>query len=361
MAGSAGFGQRGLTFAGPICYVRFMRTTILVLAVTALWAFAIVPASADMLGTVKARGKVLCGESPQAPGFSAAQGADGWSGLGADYCKGLAAVIFDDATKVDFVPLAPEERTAALTSGQVDALADLIPWTLDGDTEHGLKFVGTMYYDGQGFMTLKTSRLRSARDLAGKSVCVVTAGNDASDASEYFDANNIAAKLVPFDTSAAAVGAYVAGQCIALSADASVLAGIRTSLAAPGDHVLLPDIITKDPLALVVRQGDDRWFDIARWTFYAMLDAEELGVGQGNVDEMVGSDNLGIRRLLGVETDFGAELGLSKDWAYQLIKTVGNYSDVYERNVGSDTTLRLPRGLNALWNKGGIQYAPAVR
>ncbi|HVX81835.1 MAG TPA: amino acid ABC transporter substrate-binding protein [Devosiaceae bacterium] len=316
---------------------------------------------ADTLATVKARGSVLCGTTGQPLGFSATSVNGTWSGLGADYCRGLAAVVLNDPSKVSFITLQPEERISALAGGRVDALADLLPWNLTEDTEQGLLFVGTMFYDGQGFLAPKSAGLRSARDLAGKPVCVDAGSPAEADLAEYFDANNISARVTPEPTSEAAIGAYLAGTCLAYSANGSILANARAQLPAPADNVLLPDIITKTPLGPVVRQQDDRWFDIARWTLYALLDAEELGVTQTNVDEMLGSDNIQVRRLLGVESDFGAEIGLNKDWAYELIKGVGNYADIYDRNIGEQTPLKLPRGLNALWSRGGIQYSPPVR
>jgi general L-amino acid transport system substrate-binding protein len=337
-----------------------MSAKIMVLALVVL---ASLPGSAeaDTLANVKARGAVICGAAAAMPGFSATEVNGNWTGLGADYCRGLAAVIFNDPTKVQFVSIDPASRIDALTSGKIDASSDLVPWTLDADTEHKAIFVGTMFYDGQGFLVPKSSGMKSVRDLSGKEVCVDAGTPAEADAAEYFDANNIDARLMPLGGRDAAVGGYVAGTCAAYSADSSVLAGVRATLAAPADHVILPDLITKEPLSLVIGQGDDRWFDVARWTFYALLDAEELGVTQGNVDEMLGSDNISIRRLLGVEGDFGSEIGLNKDWAYQLIKGVGNYADVYDRNVGDGSPLKLPRGLNALWSKGGIQYSPPVR
>lgn len=320
-------------------------------------------ARADTLATVKAHGAVTCGASSAGtPGFSATQGKGGaWSGLGADYCRALASAIFNDPGKVHFVTLQPADRVSALASHQVDALADLLPWKMPDDTDQGIKFVGTLFYDGQGFLAPKAAGLQSARDLAGKEVCVATEGPEQAQVAEYFAANNIAAKLETEVNLTSSVADYIAGTCTALTAPISVLAQVRSTLANPGDNVLLPDLIDKEPLSIVVAQGDDRWFDIARWTYYALLDAEDLSVAQTNVDEMLGSDNISIRRLLGVEGDFGAAIGLNKDWAYQIIKGVGNYADVYERNVGPQTPLRLPRGLNALWDKGGIQYSPPVR
>ena len=322
-------------------------------------------AHADTLSTVKARGLVLCGASSAGtPGFSATEVKGSWTGMGADYCHALAAAVFNDVSKVRFVSVDPSDRLSPVASGQVDALADLVPWTLHADTDEGIRFVGTLFYDGQGFLAPKSAALNSARDLGGKAVCVDTEsaeGAEEANAAEYFDANNISAKLHPDATQAAATADYLAGNCTALTAPLSVLASIRAGLPTPGDHVLLADLIDKEPLSVVIAQGDDRWFDIARWTFYALLDAEELGVTQTNVDEMLGSDNISVRRFLGVEDDFGAELGLNKDWAYQIIKGVGNYADIFDNNVGEQTPLRLPRGLNALWNKGGIQYSPPVR
>lgn len=319
------------------------------------------PVTAATLDNVKSRGVVICGATVGTPGFSAANVNGKWTGLGADFCRALAAVIFNDPEKVQFTPLAATEQSSALTSGKVDVLTELSPWTLNGDTERGVKFVGTMFYDGQGFMVPKISGIKSARDLAGQSVCAEGDTDSAAQASEYFDANNIDAKVIELAGRDDATAAYTIGKCVAYSADASILAGVRAGMPTPADHVILPDIISKDPLSIVISQGDDRWFDIARWTFFGLLDAEELGVTQTNVDEMLGSDNISIRRLLGVEGDFGAEIGLNKDWAYQLIKGVGNYADVFDRNVGEQTPLKLPRGLNALWNKGGIQYSPPVR
>ena len=318
-------------------------------------------AHGDTLANVKARGAVSCGVIAEAPGFSASAADGARIGLGPDFCRGLAAVIFNDANKVTFTPVVPGDRIAALTSGRVDALADLTPWTLDEDSAQVLKFVGAMFYDGQGFIVPKASAMKSSRDLAGKPVCVEIGSDAQADVTEYFDANNIAAKLLPMVNREAALAGYADKTCAAFTADYSVLAGVRATLPVPGDNVLLPDLITKRPLGIVISQGDDHWFDVARWTFFAMLDAEELGVTQGNVDEMLGSDNISIRRFLGVEGDFGAVLGLNKDWAYQLIKGVGNYADVYDRNVGESSPLKLARGLNALWNRGGIQYAPPVQ
>lgn len=318
-------------------------------------------AQAETLASVKARGTVLCGVAGSTPGFSATQVSGNWTGLGADYCRGLAATIFNDPSKAQFVPLQAQDEFTALTSGKVDTLADLVPWTLHTDTDQGLKFVATMFYDGQTFLVTKASALKSARDLAGKTVCVEAGTDDEAEVTEYFDANNIKAKIVPVVGHEALAASYIDGTCAAITAATSVLAGVREALPTPADNLLLPDVITKRPLAIVVAQGDDRWFDVARWTFYALLDAEELGVTQSNVDEMLGSDNISVRRFLGVEGDFGAAIGLNKDWAYQLIKGVGNYADVFERDVGGETPLKLPRGLNALWNKGGIQYSPPVR
>ncbi len=293
-----------------------------------------------MLANVKARGSVACGVTPGLAGPDGNRCERQLDRARADYCRGLAAVVFNDPTKVSFVPLAQADQLGALTSGKVDALGVLLPWTLNSDTEQGIIFAGTMFYDGQGFLAPKTAALRTSRDLAGKAVCVEAGAQDEADLREYFDANNITAIVMPIAGRDAALAAYSAGTCLAFSADISVLAGVRSSLPAPGNHVLLPDFIAKKPLGVAIAQGDDRWFDIARWTFFALLDAEELGVTQGNVDETLGSDNISTRRLLGVEGDFGAEIGLGKDWAYQLIKNVGNYADIYDRNVGDQSPLK---------------------
>jgi len=317
-------------------------------------------ARADTLANVKAKGAVTCGAGPATRGFGASNVDGQWVGLGADYCRALAAAIFNDAGKVSFVPVQPADRVSALASHRIDVLADLVSWTLGADSGGGLRFVGTMFYDGQGFMATKAASIRSARDLDGKRVCTESL-TAAGKAAGYFEANNISATATAMPNRDAAIASYLAGGCAAISAPSSVLAGIRAGLPQPGDHLLLPDVTDKEPLSMVIAPNDDRWFAIARWTFYALLDAEELGVTQTNVDEMLGSDNISIRRFLGVEADFGSEIGLNKDWAYQIVKGVGNYADIYDRDVGETTPLKLPRGLNALWNKGGIQYSPPIR
>lgn len=339
---------------------RVSLPAVLVLGLAVALALA-GSAGAETLADVKARGSVICGTTATTPGFSATLRDGSWSGLGADYCRALAAAIFNDSDKVQYTLLQPGEQTTALATHKVDILGDFLPWTLSADTDRGVLFVGTMFHDGQGFMVTKASGVRSARDLAGKGVCVEAGGAAAKNVAEYFDANNIGAMVVPTVGAAGAVAGYTGGGCAAISASSSILANLRQGLANPADHLLLPDIISKEPLSIAVAQGDDRWFDVARWTFYGLLDAEELGVTQSNVDEMLGSDNISIRRFLGVEGDFGAEIGLNKDWAYQLVKGVGNYADIYERNVGDQSPFKLPRELNALWNKGGIQYSPPVR
>ena len=337
---------------------RFVKGLALLLACLLLTGAA---ARADTLASVKARGVVTCGASAGTQGFGANRNDAGqWVGLGADYCRALAAAIFNDPSKVSFVALQPADRAGALAGHNVDALADLVPWTLSADTDSGMRFVATVFYDGQGFMVTKAAALRSARDLDGKRICAENMAM-ATKASRYFDANNITATATVMPNRDAAIASYLDGSCAAITAPSSELAGIRAGLPQPADHLLLPDIIDKEPLSIAVASGDDRWFDLARWTFFSLLDAEELGVTQSNVDEMLGSDNISIRRLLGVEGDFGTEIGLNKDWAYQVIKAVGNYADLYDRNVGESTPLKLPRGLNALWNKGGIQYSPPVR
>jgi general L-amino acid transport system substrate-binding protein len=337
--------------------VRFFGA---IMAALGILAGGVTAAKADTLADVKARGAVNCAAST-APDFAATEVNGAWSGIGVDYCRALAAVIFNDPGKVRFVPTAPDGLEAALRTRTVDALAVFLPWSLASDDDKSLRFVATMVYDGQGFLAPKAAALRSARDLAAKTVCTVETGAMADAAVEYFDANNIQAEVSRQPNTDAALAAYAAGSCLAITASDTELALLRSHLPNPADHVLLPDLISKEPLAIAIAANDDRWFDVVRWTFYALLDAEELSVTQSNVDELLGTDNISIRRFLGVEGDFGAQIGLNKDWAYQLIKGVGNYSDIYERNVGEQTPLKLPRGLNALWNKGGVQYAPPVR
>ena len=318
-------------------------------------------AQAGILEDVVAKGYIQCGVTGGVAGFSAPDSNNVWTGLEVDYCRALAAAVFNDADAVRFTSLTSQERFTALSAGEVDVLSRTTTWTMSRDTQLGISFVGTMFYDGQGFMVRKADGIASALDLSGAAICLESGTTTELNAADYFAANGMDFNTVVFVDQDEVVKAYEDGRCDVYTTDSSALAAERSKFAVPDDHIILPEIISKEPLGPVVRAGDTAWFNIARWTYFALLEAEELGVSQTNVDEMLGSDNPAIKRLLGVEGDFGTPLGLTKDWAYQIIKLVGNYAETYDRNVGPATPIGLERGLNALWSDGGIQYAPPIR
>ncbi len=324
-------------------------------------AFAAQSASAQTLKTVKDRGSLNCGSNGTLAGFGLPDAQGQWTGLDVDYCKAIAAAIFGDPKKVKFVPLSAKDRFTALQSGEVDVLARNTTWSSSRDTSLGLNFVGVNYYDGQGFIVRKALKVNSALELAGASVCVQQGTTTELNLSDYFRANNMQVKTVTFATANEAVKAYDAGRCDAYTTDASGLYAERLKLANSADHIVLPEIISKEPLGPAVRHGDDQWFDIAKWTFFALINAEELNITQKNVDEMLKSTNPDVKRFVGTEGNYGEQLGLPKDWAVQIVKAVGNYGEVFDRNVGANSPLKIERGLNKLWNKGGIQYAPPIR
>ena len=313
------------------------------------------------LDAIKAKGFVQCGVTGGVPGFSAPDANNNWTGIEVDYCRALAAAIFNDPSAVRFTSLTSQERFTALSAGEIDVLSRTTTWTMSRDTQLGISFVGTMFYDGQGFMVRKADGITSATELSGAAICIESGTTTELNAADYFAANNMEFKTVVFVDQDEVVKAYEDGRCDVYTTDSSALAAERSKFAIPDDHIILPEIISKEPLGPVVRAGDTGWFNIARWTYFALLEAEELGVTQANVDEMLGSDNPAIKRLLGVEGEFGAPLGLTNDWAYRIVKHIGNYSETYERNVGPNTPIGLARGLNALWKDGGIQYAPPIR
>jgi general L-amino acid transport system substrate-binding protein len=326
-----------------------------------------VAASAGTLDTVKQRGKLVCGVNTGLAGFGAPNDQGQWSGLDIDVCKAVAAAIFGDASKVDYKPLNAEQRFTALQSGEVDVLSRNSTWTLQRDTQLGLDFVAVNYYDGQGFMVKKELGVKSALELKGATVCVQEGTTTEKNLGDFDKANNLGLQPVKFKESDQARGAYDDGRCDAYTTDASGLAAERTALKNPDDNIILPELISKEPLGPVVRHGDNQWGDLVRWSFFAMLVAEEHGITQANVDDVKaknGKDNPNanaeIQRLLGIEPGMGKDLGLDDNWAYNIIKAVGNYGESFERNVGSQTKLKLERGLNALWTKGGLQYAPPV-
>ncbi|MEM9277783.1 MAG: amino acid ABC transporter substrate-binding protein [Pseudomonadota bacterium] len=318
-------------------------------------------ASAATLDDVKAKGFVQCGVSQGLPGFSNPDSEGNWTGIDVDVCRAVAAAVFGDATKVKYTPLSAKERFTALQSGEIDILSRNTTWTATRDTSLGLNFAGVNYYDGQGFMVRKDLNVKSALELSGASVCTNTGTTTELNVADYFRANKLEYEIVAFEKADEVVAAYDAGRCDVYTTDQSGLYAQRLKLTNPADHTVLPEIISKEPLGPVVRQGDDQWFNLVKWTHFAMVNAEELGITSANVDEMKGSDNPAIKRVLGTEGEFGAALGVGNDWAYNIVKQVGNYAETFDRNVGPDTPLAISRGVNDLWTKGGLQYAPPIR
>jgi general L-amino acid transport system substrate-binding protein len=318
-------------------------------------------AGAQTLKTVKDRGALSCGVSQGLPGFSAPDDKGNWTGLDVDVCRAVAAAIFDDPTKVKFVPLSAKDRFTALQSGEIDVLSRNTTWTSSRDTSLGLNFTGVNYYDGQGFLAKKSLKVNSALELSGASVCVQTGTTTEQNLADYFKSNGMKYEVIAFASADETVKSFESGRCDVFTSDVSQLYSERLKLANPNDYVVLPEVISKEPLGPVVRHGDDQWFDIVKWTLFAMLDAEELGVTQKNVNEMTKTDKPELRRVLGIDGNLGEQLGLTKDWVVRIIRGVGNYGESFDRNVGTGSKLGIARGLNKLWNQGGVQYAPPIR
>ena len=340
-----------------------MKRTLLSLALgTAVSLAGISAASAGTLDDVKSKGFIQCGVSQGLIGFSNPDDKNNWNGLDVDFCRAVAGAVFGDGQKVKFTPLSAKERFTALQSGEIDILSRNTTWTMSRDTSLGLVFAGVTYYDGQGFMVKKSLGVDSALKLDGASVCTQTGTTTELNLADYFRANNMKYEVVAFEKADEVIQAYDSGRCDVFTTDQSGLYAERLKLKNPDENVVLPEIISKEPLGPVVRQGDDAWFNVVKWTYYALLNAEEAGVTSANVaDMMANSTDPGVRRLLGVEGDYGKAIGLENGWAANAIKAVGNYGEMFDRNVGPDTNLKIGRGVNALWNKGGIQYAPPVR
>jgi len=317
-------------------------------------------ASAQTLKKVKDRGSLICGVSQGLLGFSNPDDKGNWTGFDVDFCRAVAAAVLNDAGKTKFTPLSAKDRFEPLKTGDIDLLSRNTTWTISRDVAFG-NFAGVTYYDGQGFMVRKALKVNSALELTGASVCTQTGTTTELNLADYFRANNMKYEVIAFGTADETVKAYEAGRCDAFTTDVSQLYAERLKLTNPNDHVILPEIVSKEPLGPLVRHGDDQWFDVVKWTHFAMLNAEELGVSSKTVDEAMKSNQPEIRRLLGVEGNFGEQLGLSKDWVVRIVKLVGNYGEVFERNVGAGSKLGISRGLNRLWTKGGIQYAPPIR
>ncbi len=337
-----------------------LRTLISTLSTA---AFAIAAGTAHAGATfdaVKKKGFVQCGVNTGLAGFSVADEKGVWKGLDVDVCRAIAAAVFGDATKVKFTPLTAKERFTALQSGEVDVLSRNTTWTLTRDAGLGISFTGITYIDGQGFLVKKKLGVKSALKLNGATVCVGSGTTTELNLSDYFTLHKMKFKPVVYDTSDETEKAFAAGRCDVLTSDQSQLYALRIKLADPESAVVLPEVISKEPLGPSVRQGDSEWFNIVRWSLFAMLNAEELGVSSANVDQMKDSKNPEVKRLLGIDV-IKHGLGIPDDWAYKIVKQVGNYAEVFERNVGSGSPLKISRGLNALWSKGGLQYAPPIR
>lgn len=313
------------------------------------------------LNSVKQKGFLTCGSNTGLAGFGQPDAQGNWTGLDVDLCRAIAAAIFDDPTKVRFIPLAAKDRFTALQSGEVDVLSRNSTATMSRDTQLGLDFPVINYYDGQGFMVRKKLGVSSAKELNGASICTQQGTTTELNLADYFRANNMKYEVVAFATSDETFKAYDAGRCDAFTTDASGLYAERLRASAPDDHIVLPEIISKEPLGPAVRHGDNQWGDIVRWTHNAMLNAEELGVTKANVEQMKTSENPEIKRLLGTEGKFGEAIGLTNDWAVRVIKHVGNYGETFEKNVGEGSRLKIKRGQNAQWTKGGLQYGIPVR
>ncbi|WP_454916980.1 amino acid ABC transporter substrate-binding protein [Xanthobacter sediminis] len=330
-------------------------------ALVATGASAQTAASGQTLKAVKDRGELICGVSKGLPGFSAPDDKGRWAGFDVDLCRAVAAAVLGSGEKVKFVPLSAEERFTALKKGEVDLLSRNSTWTLDREVDHGLLFTGISYYDGQGFLVRDSRKISSALELNKSKVCVQEGTTAADSTKDYFTSNGMDLELITLPNTAELLKAYEDGKCDTLTTDVSQLYALRLNLAKPADHIVLPDVISKEPLGPVVRQGDDQWFNVVKWVLYGLINAEELGVTSANLDEAVKSKKPDVRILLGIEGDNGSSLGLTDDFILLAVKAVGNYGESFERNVGAGSKLGIPRGINQLWSMGGIQYAPPIR
>ena len=319
-------------------------------------------ASAATLDDVKAAGELKCGVSTGLVGFAAPDADGKWTGFDVAMCRAVAAAVLGDPMKVQFVPTTGKTRFTALASGEVDMLARNTTWTFSRDVDLGFEFVGVNYYDGQGFMVPKALGVSSAKELDGATVCIQTGTTTELNLADFFRSNNMSYEPVPIETNAEAQQQYLANACDVYTTDASGLAATRATFEAPDDHVVLPEIVSKEPLGPLVRHGDNQWGDIVRWTLNALITAEELGVTAANLEEMsAGTNNPEINRLLGTEGTLGEMLGLDKEWAKRAIAVGGNYAEIFDANIGPDTAIGLGRGVNALWTDGGILYTPPFR
>ena len=339
-----------------------MRKVIpIVLALGASLAFSGAALSQTTLKTVQDRGSLVCGVNPGLEGFASKDASGQWSGFDVDFCRAVAAAVFNDPSKVQYVPLSASDRFDALKNKQIDLLSRNSSWTMGREGDNGVVFTGVTYYDGQVFLVLKSRNVQSALELDGSKVCVQPGTTTELNYVDFFETNHMKYETVHEGSADEMIKAYEAGQCNVLTTDASGLFAMRQRLAKPSDSMILPDIISKEPLGPVVRQDDMQWFNIVKWINFAMLNAEELGVGSKTIDEALKSQKPAVKRLVGTEGDFGKPFGLTQDWAVRVVRSVGNYAEVFDRNVGAHSKLGIPRGLNELWNNGGIQYAAPIR
>ncbi len=335
--------------------------TLLALVAGAAVALSAHGASAQTLKAVKDRAELNCGVSRGLAGFSSPDAKGEWTGFDVDFCRAVAAAVLNDPAKVKFFPLSADERFPALQKGTIDVLSRNSTWTIEREASLNLLFGAITYYDGQGFLVPSSRKVLSALELDGSKICVQSGTTAMGYTEDFFKANNMKYELVTLPSSDELVKAYEDGRCNTLTTDVSQLYSLRLVTKKPGDHIVLPDVISKEPLGPVVRQGDDQWFNVVKWTHFAMLNAEELGVNKANVDDALKSQKPDVKRLVGNEGTYGEQLGLTKDFAVRIVKAVGNYGEVFERNVGTGSKLAIPRGINQLWTLGGIQYAPPVR
>ncbi len=335
-----------------------LQLTLLVVAIAGAGSAL---GSSPTLDEVKARGSLICGVNEGLPGFSFVDERGAWTGFDVDFCRALAAAIFGNPNKARLVPLSADERFQALKDGKIDVLSRNSTWTMGRETEFGLTFVGVTYYDGQGFLLPRALHVASALELDGAKICVQSGTTTIDNLADFFVSNRMTLQKVVSSTADESIKNYDSGACSVLTSDLSQLYALRLRLARPRDHVILPDVISKEPLGPVVRQGDLQWVEIVKWVHFAMLDAEELGVTSKTIGQALQSQKPEVMRLVGTAGDFGVQIGLSNAWAANVIKSVGNYGEVFERNLGAKTPLAIPRGLNQLWDAGGIQYAPPIR
>jgi len=338
-----------------------VKRIIGIIGLAAIVAVAAQPATSQTLDAVRDRGKLICGINPDLPGFAARDQEGTWRGFDIDFCRAVAAAIFNDADKVEFRAVSNADWLTALKNGDIDLLSRNTTWTMARETGLGINFAAVTYYDGQGFLVRSNLKMESALELGGKSICVQTGTTTETNLADYFRSHKLTYQVNAFPSADEALAAYNEGRCDAFTTDTSALFAERLKLAKPDEHVILPDIISKEPLSPAVRQGDDRWFKIVQWTHFVMLNAEELGVTSKTIDQAMTSENPEVRRLVGLDGSAGTEIGLTSDWAARIIRLVGNYDEVFERNVGIGSKLGIPRGINQLWTHGGIQYAPPIR